>query len=720
MSERDDIGGKSGRQPAEGVRIIRPEEAQAALEAGEAAGRRPDDQLRFGDVPPAPSGPRPAHRFPLPDSVNPADAVALPPLATPRRPAEGPARRPPPAEAGSDWRVVQGDPEPYGGEARYDDEPRYEEEPYRGYEPEPYRPEPPEEEGYEPDAGRFASDDITRAMAPPPPPPEPPRYRNRPDDRPEQAPERTEDRYDAGPGRYPAPSWTPEPAPEPTPLQKEPPISMNPSWGSEPTSMFEEADDRTTEMSVPDEGLTVSAGAPEMPHWTDPPTGEVPRLRFDDDDQDEEDLEAWKAVGSRGVRWRHEDDWNDVDELSDLVGEGEEPIGALDSSRTEHSDLYSFDEDFERLTRTGSTPAVDLTGDEADFADDFEPPPPRRERPAARTSRTSRTEGRSRTRSRSPLPEIDDGEEEVNLARVGEHRTARSSGSRAGRRPAPAPRPSRPSRPADDRSSGGRDLTSRVAIGAGLIALLIVAYAVGAKALVALSLVVVVAAAAEAYKMVRTAGFRPATLLGLVAAAGCVLAAYWKGPGAIATVSVFLMVGAMLWYVLGVVEARPLANVAVTVMVFVWVAVLGSFAAVMLAQPSGQGEFLGAIVVAVAADVCAYGVGRWIGSRPLAPRISPHKTVEGFVGGLVGALIAGAIIGKELTPWSGMRHGLVLGLLVGLIAPVGDLFESLIKRDLGIKDSGTVLAGHGGLLDRFDGILVALPTAYFVITFFKL
>ena len=113
MSERDDIGGKSGRQPAEGVRIIRPEEAQAALDAGEAAGRRPDDQLRFGDVPPAPSGPRPAHRFPLPDSVNPADAVALPPLATPRRRSEAPGRRLPAADTGADWRVVQGDPDPY-------------------------------------------------------------------------------------------------------------------------------------------------------------------------------------------------------------------------------------------------------------------------------------------------------------------------------------------------------------------------------------------------------------------------------------------------------------------------------------------------------------------------------------------------------------------------------------------------------------------------------
>jgi phosphatidate cytidylyltransferase len=255
-----------------------------------------------------------------------------------------------------------------------------------------------------------------------------------------------------------------------------------------------------------------------------------------------------------------------------------------------------------------------------------------------------------------------------------------------------------------------------VAVGAGLIVLLGICYAIGPKALVGLAAVAVVASAAEAYNMTRAPGFRPATLLGLVATVGCVLGAYWKGIGAIPVVTVLLFAGAMLWYVLGVVEARPLANVAVTVMVFVWVSVLGSFSAVLLQESHGKGLFLGAIIVAVAADVCAFVVGRWIGSRPLAPHISPNKTVEGFIGGVVGALIVGAIIGKMVHPWSGMRYGLLLGLVVGLIAPAGDLFESMIKRDLGIKDSGSVLGGHGGLLDRFDGILLALPAAYFVAT----
>lgn len=261
---------------------------------------------------------------------------------------------------------------------------------------------------------------------------------------------------------------------------------------------------------------------------------------------------------------------------------------------------------------------------------------------------------------------------------------------------------------------------SRVLVGVGLLVLLVLAYVVGSKALVVLTAAVVLVAVAEGYGMLHRAGFRPATLLALAGTAGLIFGAYWKGIEAIPIVLVLTFAGSMMWYILGVVEARPLANVAVTIMVFVWVAVLGSFASVMLRAANGKGLFLGTVIVAVVADVAAFVVGRSIGSRPLAESVSPNKTVEGFIGGVVAALIAGAIVGKAITPWGGMKHGLVLGLVVGLVAPLGDLFESMIKRDLGVKDFGTTLAGHGGVLDRFDSLLLALPAAYFVATSFHL
>ncbi|HET6875246.1 MAG TPA: phosphatidate cytidylyltransferase [Acidimicrobiales bacterium] len=629
----DDTGSRKGRQPAEGVRIIRAEEAQAALDAGEAAGRRPDDQPRFGDVPPAPSGPRPAHRFPLPDSVDPAEAVSLSPLSARRAGARytPPGQEPDPTTSGDD---MEHEAPPWAASSSW----------------------------------REAVSDSTTEMDPT------------------------------------SPSHS----------------------GFTPPSRTE----------IPDEGITVTGSVPEMPHWSDPPTGEVPRLRFDvDENESEDDMKAWQALGSKGVRWRDDDGWDEEDELSDLMAPDEERSGALDPTRTEHSDLYSFDEDFERVAanRTGSHPVVDLTGveDPEVEADDTEwaaPPAPAR-RARARTSKGTRSG--AGLRETGPVAEVTPPpvEEPVVVGAAAAAPTvatarrrpteADSAGTGARRRGATSgpSGPSRPGGPGRRNTQNDRDdLMSRVVIGGGLILLLIIASIIGPKALIVLSAIVVVAAAGEAYNMTRAPGFRPATLLGLVATVGCVLGAYWKGIGAIPVVTVLLFAGAMLWYVLGVVEARPLANVAVTVMVFVWVSVLGSFSAVLLSMAHGEGLFLGAVLVAVAADISAFGVGRSIGSRPLAAEISPSKTVEGFIGGIVGSLIVGAIIGKELAPWGGMKHGLLLGLIIGLIAPVGDLFESMLKRDLGLKDSGSVLGGHGGFLDRFDGILLALPAAYFVAT----
>ncbi|MBO0731552.1 MAG: phosphatidate cytidylyltransferase, partial [Acidimicrobiaceae bacterium] len=401
----------------------------------------------------------------------------------------------------------------------------------------------------------------------------------------------------------------------------------------------------------------------EMPHWTEPPTGEVPGTLGGGPTMEDENMAAWRALGNRGVRWRDEaDDWDDVP-LDDLADE-ETRVGALDTTRSEHSDLFSFDEDFSRLEeeRSGGHPVIEDTEEHDDA-----PSVPDPEIAAVGSSRE----------------------------RAASNPRMRGAGGRFGR----------------ESSSG---LTTRILVGVGLLALLFVAWAIGPKALVVFAAAIVVAASAEAYGMLQRSGFRPATLLALVVAGGTVFGAYWKGIEALPLACVLLFAGSMLWYLLGIVEARPLANVAVTTMTFLWVGLLGSFAALLLRQPNGGGLFIGPVFCAVAADVAAFGVGGRLGSRSLAPNVSPSKTVEGVLAGLVAAIIVGAIVGKELTPWGGIRHGLLLGLVVGIVAPVGDLFESMVKRDLNLKDSGTALLGHGGLLDRFDSILVVLPAAYYL------
>ncbi len=111
-----------------------------------------------------------------------------------------------------------------------------------------------------------------------------------------------------------------------------------------------------------------------------------------------------------------------------------------------------------------------------------------------------------------------------------------------------------------------------------------------------------------------------------------------------------------------------------------------------------------------ATDTFAYFVGKQFGRRKLAPQLSPGKTVEGAIGGLLGAILTGGLFGTWIR--LPLEHGLAVGALAGFMGQVGDLFESALKRELGIKDFGHVLPGHGGALDRFDSLMFVAPLAY--------
>ena len=248
---------------------------------------------------------------------------------------------------------------------------------------------------------------------------------------------------------------------------------------------------------------------------------------------------------------------------------------------------------------------------------------------------------------------------------------------------------------ADRAATGGagRDIGAAVATGAGLLALFVICYLVAPAALLALSAVVILGCALEAFAMFQRAGFRPATLLGALGSGGAVVAAYWRGSAALPVVLVVVVCASLVWYLARVVEARPVVNVAVTVFGFAWVGMLGSFAGLMLAAPRGEHLFLGAVIPTVVADLAAWFAGSRFGSHPLAPAVSPSKTWEGFAAGGIAALVAGAVIGSQVSPWGGVRHGLELGLVIAVVAPVGDLVQSMIKRDLAFE--GLELAAPG-------------------------
>ena len=558
MSDRNDQNEESrerrGPRPSsESVRIIGADEAAAAIEAGQAAGRRPDDAPRFGDVPPAPEGPRPPLRFPMAGSD--PSSVAKPPIvsATPT----------------------------------------------------------PEE---------LDDDDYLEGLT------------TTPSDEPEA--------WAAEPEAWPADDdWGVEPEPAPAP----PPSPRTPS--DAPT-------------------LVTPARGVELPHWTEPGTGEVPAILGEPEgesmvgEEGQEEL-AWSAF-SAAPRWRDQpSDWEEPDfDSTAALADDETRVGALDTGQTDYSDLYSFDE---------PEPA----------------PPPVQEAPA----RPPQTVTSVSSSNYEPMAE--------------------------------------PVQPPQE-----RDLP--VAIGAGLLLGLavLIAAKVGAIAVLVLVTAIMTVAAFELYETLRTRGYHPATLLGLVGTASMLGAVYWKGEDAMPLVLGLFVVFTFLWYLAGVVHARPAMNVAITVMAFMYVAFLGSFAALLLRIPGvtskgalahdGITLFLLPVIATVAYDVGAYAVGGRTGRTPLAPNISPNKTWEGLVGATVITFVVTIVVQGifKVHPWTFSR-ALALALVVCVAAPLGDLAESMIKRDLGVKDMGRVLPGHGGVLDRVDGLLFVAPAAYYLLRLLK-
>lgn len=159
---------------------------------------------------------------------------------------------------------------------------------------------------------------------------------------------------------------------------------------------------------------------------------------------------------------------------------------------------------------------------------------------------------------------------------------------------------------------------------------------------------------------------------------------------------------------------RITLSVAVTLLGVYWIGIPLAHAVMLRDLPDHGGALLINVLVGTfAADTGAYAVGRMLGSRRLAPSLSPNKTVEGLVGGiLIGTL--GVWCAGLYQDWFSGVDALVLGVAVAVAAPLGDLFESMLKRDLDIKDTGTLFGPHGGLLDRLDGVLFAVVVGYYV------
>jgi phosphatidate cytidylyltransferase len=204
---------------------------------------------------------------------------------------------------------------------------------------------------------------------------------------------------------------------------------------------------------------------------------------------------------------------------------------------------------------------------------------------------------------------------------------------------------------------------------------------------------------------------RPARLAGFLALAGMLAAALYGTQFQILLVAVAAL---PLVFGLTMLQRRPsVGGVAVTLLGIFWIGFALAHAVMLRGLPHGLGIVIDVLVGTFLGDTGAYLGGRLYGRRPLAPRISPNKTVEGLVIGMVCAVL-GVWIAARYQDWLPGTQALVLGVGVALAAPVGDLFESFVKRESGAKDSGTVFGAHGGALDRLDAVLFAAVVGYYI------
>jgi phosphatidate cytidylyltransferase len=474
-------------------------------------------------------------------------------------------------------------------------------------------------------------------------------------------------------------------------------------------------------------------GPVELPHWTEPPTGEVPAVLIGDDSpllDDGEDLDAWSSFATSTPRWRDaDDDWEDDGFMQRLADDGDEArMGALGGQDDPSHEAYFGFDDLEERTeeRTGDVfepaePAAPYRSGDDDWSagteigdDDWsagteigdDDPAGGRGDDEARAD--GELSGSVAAFDRDDVVAVDDDA-------FDDDAFDGDAFDDDGYEP---PHDDAPYDDAyDDDPGGDRDMTTAIAVGGGMALVAAIVLIVSPAATAVLVSVILTVAAIEYFDVLRKVGWESARAIGVASCTLLPLAVYWRGALAYPLIAFVVVVTVLIWYLAGAGgrDPRVLEGSGATLLGVFWIGGLGSTAAALVAIEDGTALLLYAILATVAYDVAGLLIGRSMGHRPLTA-VSPHKTLEGLVGGiaavLVVAIVVIGIIG--LGPWTGAGAMILLGVGAAIAAPLGDLCQSLIKRDLGEKDMGTLLPGHGGVLDRFDSMLFVLPTVFWL------
>ena len=261
----------------------------------------------------------------------------------------------------------------------------------------------------------------------------------------------------------------------------------------------------------------------------------------------------------------------------------------------------------------------------------------------------------------------------------------------------------------------GRDVPAAFITGLALAGVALGSLAVGKWAFALVAGAIVLWAQGELYLALQRHHLQPATALGLVSGGLVLGAGYFRGEAAMLSMFVLSVFATFLWYMAAPASHRRGAatNIGVTVLGIAYVPLMASYALAMLDLTDGRALVLSVIGLTFVYDTAAFIVGSWWGNRPLAPTISPKKSLEGAIGAtLVVIAVSVGAVAPAVTALNTVGKSVALAVVVAVLAPLGDLAESLIKRDLGVKDMGSILPGHGGVLDRIDSVLFVAPAAF--------
>ncbi|MBX4174894.1 MULTISPECIES: phosphatidate cytidylyltransferase [Streptomyces rochei group] len=288
----------------------------------------------------------------------------------------------------------------------------------------------------------------------------------------------------------------------------------------------------------------------------------------------------------------------------------------------------------------------------------------------------------------------------------------------APRNPEPMPDVPQPAQPQPQKKSAGRDLGAAIGVGVGLGVVIIASLFVVKAVFVGVIAIAVVVGLWELTKRLDERKGIKAPLVPLaVGGAAMVVAGYVRGAEGAWVAMALTALAVLVWRMTEPPEGY-LKDVTAGLFAAFYVPFLATFVAMMLMADDGPWRVLTFLVLTVVSDTGAYAVGWRFGKTKLAPRISPGKTREGLLGAVAFAMAAGALCMQFAIDGGAWWQGLLLGLAVAVSATLGDLGESMIKRDLGIKDMGTLLPGHGGIMDRLDSLLPTAPVVWLLLVIF--